>query len=82
MVKHANDLKLDAKKLQVCLGDERIDKAVQADITDAEAVGIGGTPTFVIGRTEGDSVQGERVVGAQPLAAFEGRIDALLGASR
>jgi protein-disulfide isomerase len=82
MVKEANDLKLDGKMLQACLGDERIDKAVQADIADAESVGVSGTPTFVIGRSDGDSVTGERVVGAQPLAAFETRIDSLLKAAR
>jgi protein-disulfide isomerase len=81
MVKHSNDLKLDARKLQACLSDEKIDKAVQADITAAEAVGVGGTPTFVIGRSDGDTVEGPLVVGAQPLASFEGRIQALLGAN-
>jgi protein-disulfide isomerase len=79
MVNLAKGLNLDQKKLQACIADQRIDKALQDDIADAETVGVSGTPTFVIGRSNGDSVEGLRIVGAQPLATFEGRIQSLLG---
>ena len=83
MVKLANDLKLDQKKLQACIADEKLDQALQADIADAEnTAGVSGTPTFVIGPTGGDTVQGEKIVGAQPLPQFEARIQALLEPSK
>ena len=80
MVKLAGNLKLDQKKLQACIADERINKALEADIADAEnTAGVNGTPTFVIGRTSGgDTLEGEKVVGAQPLPQFETRIQSLL----
>jgi protein-disulfide isomerase len=81
MVNLARGMKLDQPKLQACIGDERIEKAVQADIADAESTaGVSGTPTFVIGKSGGDSVEGLRIVGAQPLPIFEGRIQSLLEA--
>ncbi len=83
MVKLAGDLKLDQKKLQACIADERVSRALESDIADAEnTAAVSGTPTFVIGRTGGDSVQGEKIVGAQPLPQFEARIQALLEAPR
>ncbi len=78
MVNLAKGLKLDQKALQACIADQRVDKALQDDIADADAMGVSGTPTFVLGRSNGDSVEGLRIVGAQPLATFEGRIQALL----
>ena len=82
MVNTAKTLKLDPAKLQTCLADERVTKALEADIADAEnTAGVSGTPTFVIGRSSGDTVTGERVVGAQPLPQFEARIQALLDAA-
>ena len=83
MVKLAGDMKLDQKKLSACISDERVSKSLEADIADAEnTAGVSGTPTFVIGRSSGDSVQGEKIVGAQPLPQFEARIQALLEAKR
>jgi protein-disulfide isomerase len=83
MVKLAGDMKLDQKKLQACIADERVSKALETDIADAEnTAGVSGTPTFVIGRSGGDTVLGEKVVGAQPLPQFEARIEALLAAKR
>ena len=78
----AKGFKLDEAKLQACVGDSRIEKALQADVADAEStVGVSGTPTFVIGRSSGgDSVEGLRIVGAQPLPIFEARIQSLLDA--
>ena len=80
MARQSKDLNLDVKRMLECISDPRIEKAVQADIAEANALGVGGTPTFVIGRSKGDSVEGMRVVGAQPLATFESRIQALLAA--
>jgi hypothetical protein len=37
------------------------------------SVGVSGTPTFVIGRTSASGLDGVRMVGAQPLAAFDAK---------
>ena len=44
----------------------------------AEAMGITGMPTFVLGRSDDEAVAGDVIVGAQPYAAFKARIDRLL----
>ena len=83
MVKLAGNLKLDQKKLQACIADERVSKALEDDIADAEnTAGVSGTPTFVIGRSGGDTLEGQKIVGAQPLPQFEARIESLLGAAK
>ena len=44
----------------------------------AQSLGISGTPSFIIGKTTGDSVEGRVIVGAQPLESFQSIIDELL----
>lgn len=78
MARLTRGLKLDEKGLLQCMLDPKTDKALRDDMEEAAALGVSGTPTFVIGRSEGDSVEGSKIVGALPLATFEGRIDALL----
>ena len=49
-------------------------------MSDAQAAGVNGTPTFVIGRAVGEGVDGVRVVGALPYAMFDAKIKELLSA--
>ena len=45
---------------------------VDNDIKDANAIGITGTPGFVVGTLDGDgNVTGTRISGAYPYANFE-----------
>jgi predicted DsbA family dithiol-disulfide isomerase len=44
----------------------------------AQSLGITGTPTFVLGKAVGDSVEGRKIVGALPLEVFEGAINEML----
>ena len=44
----------------------------------AQSLGITGTPTFIIGKAVGDSVQGKMIVGALPLASFDAVINEML----
>jgi hypothetical protein len=39
---------------------------------------ISGTPTFVLAKSAKDKLDGVRIVGAQPFAAFQSAIDGLL----
>jgi protein-disulfide isomerase len=76
----ARDLKLDMKKFQTCLGRQDVQADIQKDLQEGSAAGVNGTPTFVIGATSAGEMDGVRLVGAQPLAAFEAKIKQLLEA--
>lgn len=70
---------LDIAAFDTCLGSDRHLDQVDRDSKDAARAGITGTPTFVVGKTAGDSVKGRTVVGAQALAVFESAIKQYLG---
>jgi protein-disulfide isomerase len=71
-------LGLDAAAFASCLDSGSHKDQIDTDASEANRVRITGTPTFVIGRTEDDVVNGRRVVGAQSLAVFQSEIDRLL----
>jgi protein-disulfide isomerase len=66
----AESLGLDSKPFLTCLQSEKYRDAVQADSKEAQQLGIGGTPTFVI--------NGIVLAGAQPLEEFTRVIDSEL----
>jgi protein-disulfide isomerase len=76
----ATELKLDMAKFAACRQDPAQTKAAEADRAAANALGITGTPTFLIGRTTKGAFTGDRLSGAQPFAVFETKINALLTA--
>jgi protein-disulfide isomerase len=74
------DLKLDLDKLAACITAETYRAEIDRDVAEGMNAGVTGTPSFVIGRTTpGPTLEGLRIVGAQPYAAFEARIKTLLG---
>ena len=81
---YAADLGLDGAGFEACLGSGKYEEAVRADVAAAGAIGISGTPSFVLGRAPGDAdadsdtVTGNIIVGAQPFATFDAQIQALL----
>jgi protein-disulfide isomerase len=77
---YARDLGLDAERLQACIDSGRHLAAIRQDIAAAQAAGLTGTPSFVLGRTTGSGVEGVKIVGAQPYAVFDARIRELLSA--
>jgi protein-disulfide isomerase len=74
----AATLGLDTGKFTSCRQDPARVKTADTDRAAANALGITGTPTFLIGRSTRGAFVGEKLSGAQPLAAFEQRINALL----
>jgi len=75
---YAADLGLDVERFRGCLDAERHGPAIQRDFAEALAVGVTGTPTFVLGPSAPDAIEGIRIVGAQPYAAFAAKIQELL----
>lgn len=66
-VGYASELGINTDDFTTCLGSEEIEAQVDADLALANKVGATGTPTFFI--------NGTKLVGAQPYAAFESVIE-------
>lgn len=72
----ANDLGLDGSALQSCIDSDKYKKEVDKDLDDASKIGASGTPTFFIGKSSSNgTINGTKIVGAQPFAAFKTIID-------
>lgn len=67
----ARELGLDMERFESDFRSEEIAAAVQADFEAGQRAGISGTPTF--------EVNGQRLVGFQPLETFEGIIEEQAG---
>lgn len=67
---YAVEVGADGAQFDTCYADEDGSKeaAVQQDMSDGQAAGVSGTPTVF--------VNGQKIVGAQPYAAFEAAIEA------
>jgi protein-disulfide isomerase len=75
---HAKGLSLDMERFKQCIDSKKYLDEIQKDITEANAAGISGTPTFVLGKISDGNIEGVVIAGAQPYSAFEARIAELL----
>lgn len=67
--------RLDTARFAVCRASGQFDKAVEADRTEAMALGLNGTPSFVVGPTSKNGrLTGRVIQGAQSLSQFESAI--------
>jgi protein-disulfide isomerase len=62
LVRYAGRLGIDRKAFATCVDTRQFRKQVENDVAEGRALGVRGTPTFVI--------NGTLVVGAQPIDAF------------
>lgn len=69
---------ISIERFQACRQSAAVAAAVAADGAAANAAGITGTPTFLIGKSTTGEFTGEKLSGAQPVSAFESKIKALL----
>jgi protein-disulfide isomerase len=67
----AANLKMDTIALRACVDSGRYKERVQADVLEAMRIGANGTPTFIVGKSAGNGVDGELVVGAMPFQLFD-----------
>ncbi|MBI2596104.1 DsbA family protein [Candidatus Daviesbacteria bacterium] len=75
----ANQVGLDGSKLKACLDSGKYVEEVDKDLAYAQTVGADGTPTFFIGKSDSSgTINGTKIVGAQPFSAFKTVIDNLL----
>jgi protein-disulfide isomerase len=78
IAQQAASLKLDMKKFDACTTSTEYDTAINKDMTEGAAFSVNGTPTFFVGKTTAQGFEGFRIVGAQPFAVFQQRIEGLL----
>jgi protein-disulfide isomerase len=75
----AEDLRLDMPAFRGCVDQPaRFDVDIKKDVTDGTSIGVSGTPSFVIGRSTPNGVDGVLLVGALPYTVFEARFKELL----
>ena len=75
---HAAALSLDMDAFNACLQSDRHLAEIDQDAKDANAVRLTGTPSFIIGKSTGDTITGQVVIGAQPMNAFDRAISKAL----
>src|SRR5207245_2802305 len=61
ITKTAADLKLDTKAFAACTATTKYDAEIQAETQEGARLGVGGTPTFVLGKTTAAAVEGPMV---------------------
>lgn len=74
LIRYAVEVGLDAGAFTRCLDARSFAAAVEADISQGRALGVRGTPTFV--------VNGAFLVGAQSVEAFRRAVDDAIARSR
>lgn len=75
----AGDLKLDIGKFETCLALPANAQEVDDDMAYGETIGVTGTPSFFIGKIDGDQIVDARnLKGAQSAQAFTQVIDTML----
>lgn len=69
--RYARDIGLDAGAFKACIESDKHVADILESGKGAVGIGITGTPSFVVGTVTGDTLDGIRIVGAQPYAVFE-----------
>ena len=82
LMKYGQQINLDMTACGACLNDKKYTAAIQKDVADANTLGISGTPSFVVGKTAKDEINGARIVGAVPYSVFDTAIKNQLTATQ
>lgn len=64
----------DIERFKADMNDPAVDRAIRADTTEGESIGVSATPTFI--------VNGDPIMGAQPLPTFVSAIEQARAAAR
>ncbi len=74
----SDKLGLDTNKILSCVSNNETNTIVSTHLSEGTAIGIAGTPGFIIGKINGNNVEGLRVKGAFPFSTFEEIVNAYL----
>jgi len=78
LVNYAESLHLDMARFQACMDSEKYKAEIQKDSELADSLSIGGTPSFILGKTTSEGVDGIKIVGAVPYGTFDASLKDLL----
>jgi protein-disulfide isomerase len=68
---HARALKLDVNRFDTCVASGKYAAAIEHNAAEADALGLRGTPAFVIGRVQQGQLVGWPIEGALPFDDFD-----------
>jgi protein-disulfide isomerase len=77
LAEYALDLKLNVANFRSCIDSGKYKNAIRSDSQTAEKIGANGTPSFVLGKSTPDGVDGELIIGALPYEVFDQKLKAL-----
>lgn len=82
MADRAQELGLDKAKFAECFASDRYINEIKQSATEAQKMGIGGTPTFFIGKigSNGEVTNLKAILGTRPYETFKTAIDDTLAA--
>ena len=80
LTREAQVIGLDAARFRDCVTANKYDSAVARNVATAKALGLRGTPSFILGRMANGELEGVRLFGAVPYDNFANVINALLAA--
>lgn len=79
LINHAEKLGLDVNSFKKCLSEGRYAEGIKRDIQAGKSSGVTGTPSFIIGKLNGnDEIEGSVIRGARPYESFKTAIEAKL----
>ena len=79
---YAVDLSMNLNTFKDCVDADKYRADIDLDITEAEAAGITGTPSFILGRVRNGKLTGVRIIGAIPYTQFDAKIQEMLSDDR
>src|SRR5690348_5136780 len=71
LVGYAQELNLNVDTFRACVESGKYKNAIQNDVQEAIKIGANGTPSFVIGKSAPDTIEGDLVIGAMPYQVFD-----------
>jgi len=72
---YGEKVNLNMEQFHQCLDQKKYADVIKKDTVDANTLGISGTPSFVIGKTDKNEIAGVRIVGAVAYPVFESAIN-------
>ncbi len=77
LVGDATELKMDIPSFRTCVESGKYKNEVQSNVMEAMKLGATGTPSFIVGRSTPEGVDGELMIGAMPYGMFDEKLKSL-----
>jgi protein-disulfide isomerase len=77
LVGYATELKMDVPTFRACVESGKYKNEVQSNVMEAMKLGATGTPSFIVGKSTPEGVDGELMIGAMPYGMFDEKLKSL-----